>query len=238
MTMERKQITFDSFVRGVLGCIIIAGVLYMMNILSGVLTPFFVAWLIAYMLFPMVKFFQYKCRLKYRILAILCTFLVVITVLWCAFLLIVPPMIEETMKVKDLLVAYVQGDSAMSNIPGVLHDYVRDHLNAEQVKAIVTHDGFIEGMKTAVPKIWGVIYQSFSMVSGLFSVTMIALYTLFILLDYEQLTGGWLGLLPEKVRGFSKQLVDDVTDGMNKYFRGQAIVALCVGIILDRKSVV
>ena len=28
--------------------------------LSGVLLPFFIAWLIAYMVYPLVKFFQYK----------------------------------------------------------------------------------------------------------------------------------------------------------------------------------
>lgn len=32
--------------------------------LSGVLLPFFIAWLIAYMVYPLVKFFQYKLQIK------------------------------------------------------------------------------------------------------------------------------------------------------------------------------
>ena len=58
ITMERKQITFDSFIRGaliVLGCV---GAYLLLNRLSGVLLPFFLAWLIAYLLFPLEKFFQ------------------------------------------------------------------------------------------------------------------------------------------------------------------------------------
>ena len=45
--MERKKITFDSFIRGVILGVIIIGVLMLFKRLSGVLLPFFIAWLIA-----------------------------------------------------------------------------------------------------------------------------------------------------------------------------------------------
>lgn len=47
-----KKITFDSFIRGILTGAIIIGVLYMLNRLSSVLLPFFIAWLIAYLIIP------------------------------------------------------------------------------------------------------------------------------------------------------------------------------------------
>lgn len=228
-----RPITFDIFVRGFLAFLVAAAVLYLLHLLSGVLTPFFVAWLIAYMLFPMVKFFQYRCHLKYRVPAILATFVVVGAVLWGGFWLVVPPMVEEVTKVKDLLMQYVRHDSTIGSIPSVLQAYVREHLTAEQIEAIVTHDGFADGVKAAIPKIWAVVQQSVSMVSGLFSTTMILLYTLFILLDYEQISGGWLSLLPGRFRGFARQIVGDVALSMNKYFRGQAIVAACVGVLFS-----
>ena len=65
--MERKKITFDSFIRGSIGCVLVVGILMLVERLSGVLLPFFIAWLIAYMIYPLVKFFQYKLRLKSRI---------------------------------------------------------------------------------------------------------------------------------------------------------------------------
>ena len=64
--MERKKITFDSFIRGSIGCVLVVGILMLVERLSGVLLPFFIAWLIAYMVYPLVKFFQYKLRLKDR----------------------------------------------------------------------------------------------------------------------------------------------------------------------------
>ena len=227
---ERKQITFDTFVRGVMAIALAVFILYMLGRLSGVLTPFFLAWLIAYLLFPLVKFFQYKCRLKYRFVGILCAFIVTGLVLWGGFMLIVPPMIDEGIHVKDLLIDYVQNDVRIASIPQKLQEFVRNNLD---IKAIITHEGFIDSVKQAIPKIWNVVAQSFSVLSSLLSLTMVVLYTVFILLDYERFTNGWPDLLPDRWRGFATQLVSDVEQGMNKYFRGQAMVAFLVGVLFS-----
>ena len=232
-TNERGQITFDSFIRGAIGVVILVGIVMLLNRLSNVLVPFFLAWLIAYLLFPLVKFFQYRCRMKYRILGILSAFLVTGLVLTVVFLLMIPPMVEESMRVKDLLVAYLADNETFSNIPRMVQEYVRDHLSAEQIQAIVTQNGFLEGIKVTVPKLWDIISQSVSIVSSVFTLTMVALYTLLILLDYEDINKGWPNLLPERYRGFAIQVVSDVEESMNKYFRGQALVALCVGILFS-----
>lgn len=51
-----------------------------------------------------------------------------------------------------------------------------------------------------------------------------ALY-FFILLDYEAIAKGWIKLVPVKHRDTTIKIVNDVQEGMNKYFRGQAVVA-------------
>ena len=190
MTNEKGQITFDSFIRGAIGVLILVGVVMLLNRLSSVLVPFFLAWLIAYLLFPLVKFFQYRCRMKYRILGILSAFLVAGLVLAIVFMLMIPPMVEESLRVKDLLVSYITTNETVSNIPRLVQEYVRDHLSAEQIQAIVTQDGFLEGIKATVPKLWDVVTQSISIVSSVFTLTMVLLYTLFILLDYEDICSG------------------------------------------------
>jgi len=229
--MIRQQITFDTFVRGLIGVFVMAGIILLLSRLSGVLTPFFLAWLIAYILFPMVKFFQYRCRMKYRALGILSTFIVVGTLLTGISFLAVPPMIEEGIHVKNLLVDYLSHSSTFSNIPYAIQRFLRDHLTIDEIKGIVTQDGFIEAVKMTVPKAWDVFMQSIGVVTGVLSMTMVLLYTLFILLDYEKICNGWPNLLPAQYRQFAVQLMNDVEDGMNKYFRGQALVALCVGIL-------
>ena len=230
---ERNPITFDSFVRGFLGVLLFAGIVMLLNRLSSVLVPFFLAWLISYLMFPLVKFFQYRCHLKYRIVGILLSFLVVGLVLAGVFMLMVPPMVEESLRVKDLLVAYLSHSQLVNNIPDAIEDFVRSHLSVDDIKGIVTQDGFMDGVKATLPKVWDVITQSISVVSSMFSLTMVLLYTLFILLDYEVICRSWPGLIPERYRHFAVQLVADVEDGMNKYFRGQAMVALCVGVLFS-----
>ena len=233
MIEGRTKFTFDNVVRGILWAIVITGIVMLLNRLSAVLVPFFLAWLIAYLMFPLVKFFQYRCHLKYRFVGILCSFLVVGLVLTGIIMLMVPPVVDETMRVKELLVAYLSQSQLLNNVPDTIEDFIRGHLTVEDIKTIVTHDGFLDGVKATVPKLWDVITQSISVVSSLFTLTMVVLYTLLILLDYERLTTGWPRLLPERYRPFATQLVRDVEESMNKYFRGQAMVAFCVGVLFS-----
>ncbi len=231
--MEQKKITFDSFIRGFLTVVIIVGIIMLLNRLSAVLLPFFLAWLISYLLFPMVKFFQYRCRFKFRILGILATFVTVGIVVAGLFLIMIPPMVEESLRVKDLLMAYVSNNGNLNNIPRMLEDFIHENISTDDIKSFITQEGFIDTVKQGVPKIWAVISQSFSIVSSLFSLTMVLLYTLFILLDYEKISSGWVELLPQRYRPFALQLVGDITQGMNLYFRGQGCVALCVGVLFS-----
>ena len=61
-----KEITFDRFIRWAgIGAIVLA-VLLLLNYLSSVLLPFFIAWLLAYLLYPIVKFIEDKLHLRIR----------------------------------------------------------------------------------------------------------------------------------------------------------------------------
>ena len=231
--MNTNKYTFDNVVRSILWAIVITGIVMLLNRLSNVLMPFFLAWLIAYILFPLVKFFQYRCKLRYRIVGILCTFITVAAVLTGVFWLMIPPIVEESIRVKDMLIEYITKDALMSNIPDQIEMFIHEHMSTEDIKAIVTQDGFINTIKETMPKVWDVIMSSFSALSGLVTFAMVIIYTLFILLDYEKFTKGWPDLLPARYRGMAVRLVADVTEGMNKYFRGQGLVAFCVGVLFS-----
>ena len=79
--MLEKTITFDRFVRGMLVTLLIAAILFVMNYLSSVLLPFFIAWLLAYLLYPIVKFVQHRLHVPGRALSIIVTLLAVIGVI-------------------------------------------------------------------------------------------------------------------------------------------------------------
>lgn len=231
--MERKKITFDSFIRGVIGILMVVGVLHLINRLSGVLLPFFVAWLIAYMIYPLVHFLQYRLRLKSRILSILLAILLVGSIGTVAFLLIVPPMVEEIGRVNQLLIDYFSRGSYQGNVPELLSEFVRSHLDYSWLSALLTEESSMSALREALPKVWALLSESVNLLFSVFTLFIMLLYVVFILMDYESISQGWVRLLPPKYRPFTVGLLTDIKEGMNRYFRGQALVAFCVGVLFS-----
>ena len=230
--MERKKITFDSFIRGAIGCMMVVGVLMLVERLSGVLLPFFIAWLIAYMVYPLVKFFQYRLKLKSRILSIFCALFLITVVGVALFYLLVPPMVSEIGRMNDLLVSYLTNGGG-SNVPKTLSEFVHENLDLVALNKMLSEENILAAIKETVPRMWALLAESLNILFSIFASFIILLYVIFILLDYEAIAEGWLHLLPNKYRKFASNLVYDVQDGMNRYFRGQALVAFCVGILFS-----
>ena len=231
--MERKKITFDSFIRAVILGAIIIGVLMLLKRLSGVLLPFFLAWLIAYLIYPLVSFFQHKLRLKNRIISIFCALLTLTVIGSVAFYLLVPPMIQEFLRVKDLLIEYFNTTHTASNVPTTLSEFIRQNIDLHILEQMFSQENILDALKVTVPKLWSLISESINLLFGFFTVFLILLYIVFILLDYESISEGWAHLMPRKYRKTVTGILNDVKDGMNRYFRGQALVALCVGILFS-----
>ena len=231
--MERKKITFDSFIRAVILGAIIIGVLMLLKRLSGVLLPFFLAWLIAYLIYPLVSFFQHKLRLKNRIISIFCALFTLSVIGSVAFYLLVPPMIQEFLRVKDLLIEYFSTTHTASNVPTTLSEFIRQNIDLHILEQMFSQENILDALKVTVPKLWSLISDSNNLLFGFFTVFLILLYIVFILLDYESISEGWAHLMPKKYRKTVTGILNDVKDGMNRYFRGQALVALCVGILFS-----
>ena len=230
--MERKKITFDSFIRGSIGCVLVVGILMLVERLSGVLLPFFIAWLIAYMVYPLVKFFQYKLRLKSRIISIFCSLFLITVIGITLFYLLVPPMISEIGRMNDLLVTYLT-NGAGNNVPKNLSEFIHENIDLQALNRVLSEENILAAIKDTVPRVWTLLAESLNILFSILASFIILLYVIFILLDYEAIAEGWLHLLPNKYRTFASNLVHDVQDGMNRYFRGQALVAFCVGILFS-----
>ena len=229
--MERKKITFDSFIRGVIVVLILMGILWLFKRLSSVLLPFFVAWLIAYLLYPAVTFVQYRLRLKNRAVSIFCVLLALLAVGALAFYLLVPPMIQEFGRVKDLLVEYFSYGNRGSNIPQLLSEFLHEHVDRQALAEVLNSSDILTALKEALPRVWGLLAESVNILFSFFTIFMVLLYVVFILLDYESIANGWVHLVPRRYRPIVVGIFNDVKDGMNRYFRGQALVAFCVGIL-------
>ena len=231
--MLGKKITFDRFIRGVIGLVILIGILCLVNYLSSVLLPFFIAWLIAYMIYPMVIFFQYKVRLKNRVVSILVTMLTLLSILTLASYLLVPPIGAEFGKLKELMTDYFIEGSKQAAIPGTLANFIKENINMVQIQDALNEEHIAETIRGILPKAWSIFTHSVNIVISIFATFIVLLYTFFILLDYETIASGWINLVPVKYREMTQRIVTDVQDGMNRYFRGQALVAFLVGVLFS-----
>lgn len=231
--MEEKKITFDRFIRGIILIIIIVGLLMLFNRLSSVLLPFFIAWLAAYFIYPLVTLFQYRLRVKSRIVSIFCALTAITIVGIGIFYLLVPPMMAEFGKVKDLLVEYFINNRTTENIPQTLSEFLHEHIDTTILAQILKEGRLLDALKETVPSLWALLSGSVNLLFNVFTCFIILLYIIFILLDYESISEDWIHLVPLKYRNFVVELRNDVVDSMNRYFRGQSFVALCVGILFS-----
>lgn len=229
----RKEITFDRFVRGIMyiGGAILA--IYILNRLSNVLIPFFVGWLIAYMLYPLVCFFQYKLKLKSRIISIIMAFLVVLVLLTGILSLILPSLISEFFKFREVISEFMAENWSDSPLKNAIELFFVENIDQNTIIKLLHEKNVIEALRVGFGQAWSVVYQAVDMIIGFITSLIALLYMFFILLDYEKLSNGWLKLIPKRNRKFAENLAIDVKHGMNAYFRGQALVAFLVGILFS-----
>lgn len=228
-----KEITFDRFIRGLIaiaGCVI---AYLLISRLSGALLPFLIAWLFCYLVYPIVKFFQYKLKFKSRALSIFTVLMLFTAIIVGICFAVVPPIVEEVVMLKEFVTNYLSSGGNNSTIPAVVNEFIREHIDMRQVEAYFSADRVGELIKGALPKIWNVVAQSFNLVGVVVAAFMVLVYIFFILNDYESLERGWIRLIPEKYRERVVTLCNDVEESMSNYFRGQSLIALCVGILFS-----
>lgn len=226
-----NEISVGRFLRIILLLITIGVIYFVLDSLSGVLLPFFVAWLIAYLLYPMVCFFQYKARLKYRMLAIVASLVVTLAAVVGVFMLIVPSIINEFAALKGVAMSFFAEQIKNPTIPAFIADYFREVANEQGLVQIIKSDGVQDFLSEAWQRAQHVLLGTINIAAQFVASFIVVLYTFFILLDYELLADEWKQMLPARWRNIAIKLSDDLTNGMSQYFRGQALVALCVGVL-------
>ena len=228
MIIEEK-ITFDRFIRWSLTALVVVVVLLLMKYLSSVLLPFFVAWLLAYLIYPIVTFVQYRLHVPTRVLSIVVSLLFLIAVIGGVFYLIIPPMIEQFDKMSEVLSNYLHEKTHINNFPVAIQQWIND--NKESIHEFFKQEDVTEAIKTAMPKLFSVIGKTASVLLSIGASLITLLYLFFILLDYEKLASGFIKIFPKSSRPFWHVLINDVEREMNSYIRGQSLVALCIAVL-------
>lgn len=226
---EPQKITLDKLVRWVGMALLVGIVIYFVNYLSAVLLPFFIAWLLAYLLYPLVKFFENKLHIRVRVLSITLTMIVVGAVVGLVVYFIVPPMIEQFQMLGKLISQWVHSTTHTNDLSAYISSWIGE--NQEQIERFFRSRDFTDAVKTAAPKVFDVVGQTASVLISIVASMITLLYMFFILLDYEYLSTNWIRIFPKKARPFWAGLMSDVERELNNYIRGQGLVALCMGVM-------
>ena len=178
--------TFDKVVRLLIGLTIIVLIFLLFKRLSAVLTPFFIGWLIAYLLHPIVKFFQYKLKFKSRILSIITTLLLFFGSITGVIMLLIPQISKEVSKVSVLVQNFTQNFNVDSVLPIAWQNAIVEHFSSIDVVALINNPNIMEVVRKVAPQLWSLLNGSLSFVLGLMVIVIILLYLIFILKDYEK----------------------------------------------------
>ena len=232
-SLFERPFTFDRVTRIVFSIVIIGVLLYLITVLRNALLPFLIAWLLASMMQPFVKFFQYKLKLKSRILAIVAVIISASLIIGIAAALVVPSVAQEAERTLNLMRTHNPGEGHVPLIPASWIEYLENNVDINQLMELLSRENIQNAIKQLAPKVWNILSNTFSILFSITIIFVILLYFIFILLDYEKIANGWINLIPARIRPFAKGLADDVEQSMNRYFRGQSLIALCVGVLLS-----
>jgi predicted PurR-regulated permease PerM len=229
--MKQNEVTLGRFLRILLIIATLTITYFVLDSLSGILLPFAVAWLLAYFINPLVNFFQNRLRFKFRLLSTIVALMLIGAVVYGILLLIVPSIISELNLLKDFIIAFLNNNLMNATIPEPVINFFKEIFNDKDVADVVKSVGSGDFVPILAERFQGVVTGTFNAVSQLFAMSITLLYLFFILLDFERVSRGWKPYVPKKWRGIVGKLWGDLVGGMNQYFRGQALVALCVGIL-------
>ena len=229
--MKQNEVTLGRFLRILLIIATLTITYFVLDSLSGILLPFAVAWLLAYFINPLVNFFQNRLRFKFRLLSTITALVLIGAVVYGILLLIVPSIISELNLLKDFIIAFLNDNLMNATIPESVINFFKEIFNDKEVVDIIKSVGSGDFVPLLAERFQGVVTGTFNAVSQLFAMSITLLYLFFILLDFERVSRGWKPYVPKKWRGIVGKLWGDLVGGMNQYFRGQALVALCVGIL-------
>ncbi len=203
----------------------------MFSRLYGVLLPFFVSFLLAYVLDPIVVFIQTKCRVRNRALAVVITLVLAVGIVVGAIAALRKPVMDQV----NTAWAGFQNYIATFDINQYMSAETQEKLLQWQEewdwKSVLANPELTTSIKELLPKIGNWITGGLSWMSELLVVFIGFMYLIFLMIDFPNIRANYSKYIPRKIRPRVVTLMGDIDRNMNAYFRGQAMVATCVGVL-------
>ena len=231
----RREFTFDRIARMLVLSVLILLIYVAVQAIWSVILPFLLAGIFAYVMMPLVRFFQYTLRLRSRGLSVILTLLLLGAVVYLAVIFIIPSINAEIEKTLQVISGYSSGQDILTMIlPRNIRNYLNGGLRWGNFPQQLSLEKVLENVKLLLDQVGGIINSTLSIFSWGLVFLIGIVYFVFILLDFENLGRGFISLFPKTLRPTIRTISMDLDRYMNNYFRGQALVAMSVGILLTR----
>lgn len=227
----KRRYDLDRVTRLIITIVCIAVAIFVINYLRNVLLPFLIGGLLAYMLNPLVELIRKVLHLKGRAVASILAIIIAIGAITTALWFLIPYLVSEVSSMTTMLTHYAKTSFEVPHIPAAVHDFIRENINLNEWQKLLTKEQWVNVINNVLSGTWSVIGGTLSVFLSIFTILLILLYMFFILLDYDKITRSFKAAIPPKYRRIGFKISRDVEQTMSRYFRGQALVSLFVGII-------
>ena len=230
----RREFTFDRIARMLVLSVLILLIYVAVQAIWSIILPFLLAGIFAYVMMPLVRFFQYTLRLRSRGLSVILTLLLLGAVVYLAVIFIIPSINAEIEKTLQVISGYSSGQDILTMIlPRNIRNYLNGGLRWGNFPQQLSLEKVLENVKLLLDQVGGIINSTLSIFSWGLVFLIGFIYFVFILLDFENLARGFISLFPKTLRPTIRTISMDLDRYMNNYFRGQALIAISVGILLS-----
>jgi len=246
----------DKGFRYVLMMVFLSFFVFLLYYLRAILAPFCAAFLLAYILDPLVTGFEERIRkllLKQRfpqlkggfcrVLAVVLVLVLLSALLVAVFTIFIPQIVNEVRHFGELISKFVSDSSwtprIRAYIPPNIVDKITGFLSQERIAETVQHIDFWRDVHSALssvlPGALGVLSGTTAVLFWIVSLVFVVMYMIFLMLDMPKIGAKVRSIFPKRPLGPGGQesfdLLGKVNTLMKTYFRAQTVVAIIVGIL-------
>lgn len=226
----------DRIMNLIIGLAVAAVIIGLLRYLSNVLLPFFVACFVAYLLQPVVEFNRRWTHERGRVISSVLTLVQLIILIGLVIYLFLPTVVKDLQMLGDILKSVSSGAKSMPDYYVATIQFIRRYFDPDNVSSMIN----VDHLETILSKGSSILQESIDVIIRTVAWLLTLVYLLFIMIDYPEISRGFKLIIPDKYRPKAMMVVNDVQTNMNRYFRGQGVVALfamvfyCVGFSIVR----
>lgn len=229
----RRPYTFDRVVRIIFSICGIIAAIFVLDLLQGVLLPFLVSCVIAYMLEPIVRWNKRWTHLKSRFIPVVLTLIETCMIVGGFCMVFVPYLVSECQQMGEIIKTYATVKVQVPYISENIHRFIRENIDFDQLSRMLSREEWKALIKNTLASSWTFLTSGVALIASIVSWLVVILYVLFLMLDYERVMLSFKQLVPLNQRETAYKIIDDIKNTMNRYFRGQALIAFLVGVLFS-----